>query len=369
MSDTRIQAVIAMGRQAARPQAPETLRFRINTGPERSRTSLVEVGSVPTGDVRWLWPHKFPIGKLSLLVGDPGRGKSLLALDLAARLSLGAPWPDGQPNPLPPSSTLLLSAEDDVADTVRPRLEALGADVRRIRSLRGLFEGGLRKGFQLPGDLPTLEQAVEDTPDVRLVVLDPLMAFLATGTANSNSALRALLATLQEMAERLGFAVLALTHLTKASGAAPLYRAMGSLALVAASRAVWTLWPDLDEPDRTYFVPLKCNLSPALHAHAYRIGPNPLNPKQPAIIWEPEPIPMALLAASTASPVPRQRDQQCVGWLRAVLKDGPVPSADIEEAASREGYGRNVLARAKRILGVFHEPAGLRGKWLCRLPD
>ena len=371
MSDTtNIQAVIAMGEVAARPTEPEIWRFKIDLGCEldEDRVALVEVSGVPAGDVRWLWPGKIPIGKLSLLVGDPGRGKSLLALDLAARLSLGSPWPDGQPNTLRPSSTLLLSAEDDVGDTIRPRLEAMGADVRYVRSMRGLFEGGIHKGFQLPKDLPTLEKAVTDTPDVRLVVIDPLMAFLSTGTANSNSALRALLATLQEMAERLEVAVLVLSHLTKATGASPIYRAMGSLALVAASRAVWTLWPDQDEPERTFFFPLKCNLSAALHAHAYRIVASPLNPKQPVLVWEPEAIHMALLSTSTANPMPRIKDQECVAWLRTSLKDGAAPSADLERAASEEGYGRTTFRRAKRILGVMTYRDGLREMWFCRLP-
>jgi hypothetical protein len=235
--------------------------------------------------------------------------------------------------------------------------------------MRGLFKGGVHKGFQFPDDLPALEQAVTGTPDVRLVVLDPLMAFLSTGTANSNSALRALVATLQEMAERLEFAVLALSHLTKASGVSPLYRTMGSLALVAASRAVWYLWPDLDAPERNFFMPLKCNLAAAMHAHAYRIVPSPTNPKQPVLVWEPEAIPMALLPTSTASPMARYRDQQCVAWLRALLKDGPAPAANIARAAAEEGFGRNVLCRAKRILGVLSRADGSGGAWHCRLPD
>ncbi|MBM4041620.1 MAG: AAA family ATPase [Planctomycetes bacterium] len=370
MSDaTAIEKVIEMGRIAARPVEPEIMRFTVNLGREESRPTVVEVSDVPAGDVRWLWPGKFPIGKISLVAGDPGRGKSLLALDLAARLSRGRVWPDGQANTLPPSSTLLLTAEDDVGDTVRPRLEALGADVRYVRSMRGLFSEGYYKGFQLPRDLPTLEEAVTETPDARLVVIDPLLAFLTTGTANSNSALRALLATLQEMAERLGFAVIAISHLTKSCGVSPLYRAMGSLALVAASRAVWTLWPDLDEPERTFFIPLKCNLSAALHAHAYRIAASPLNPKQPVVVWEPEPIPMALMATSTAHPVFRAKDHECATWLRDVLKGGPVPSTDLGKAAREEGFGRTVFRRAKNALRVVTYRDGAREMWFCRLPD
>ncbi len=116
-------------------------------------------------------------------------------------------------------------------------------------------------------------------------------------------------------------------------------------------------------------MPLKCNLSAALHAHAYRIVASPLNPKQPVLVWEPEAIPMALLSTSTANPMPRLRDQECAAWLRGLLETGPVPAADVESAAKEEGFGRNTLLRAKRVLGVLTERAEFTGGYTCKLPS
>ena len=330
---------------------------------------LFTIVDVQEEKVEWLWPGKLPIGKLSLLVGDPGRGKSLLSLDLAARLSAGRPWPDGQVNLRRPSSTILVSAEDDIADTIRPRLEAAAGDLCFVHALQGSRFMGMNRGFALPRDLDVLRAAVEQTPDVKLVVLDPLMAFLPSGTSTSNSALRTVAASLQDMAAELNFAVLAITHLTKSPAASPLYRAMGSLSLVAAARAVWTLWPDQDDARRTFFIPLKCNLSEALHALAYSLADSPVKPGYPCINWEPEAIPLALVPTSTANPVPRIRDQQCIAWLKKVLSQGAVPSKDLDHAAECEGFGRNVLRRAKAALGVNSYVEGVGSPWLCSLPN
>jgi hypothetical protein len=330
---------------------------------------IVRVHEVPAEDVAWLWPGKFPLGKISLLVGDPGRGKSLLALDVAARLSAQRPWPDGSPALLPPSSTILVSAEDDLADTIRPRLDAADADPAFIHLLRGVKGGPFdNAGFVLPRDRGMLRKAVEDIRDVRLIVLDPLVAFLTSSSATNNVALRTVLASLQCMAEEFSFAVLAISHLTKASAAAPIYRAMGSIGLVAAARAVWTLWPDADNHRRTFFVPLKCNLSEAVSALAYTIAVKPGDHPAPNLLWEANALPLALVSTSTAHPLPRLRDQQAIAWLADILKEGPVAATQVETAAGDEGFGRNVLRRAKAALNVITYPEEFGKQWLCRLP-
>ena len=88
--------------------------------------------------IEWLWPGRFALGKLTLLSGDPGLGKSFVTLDMAARISNGVPWPDSPTVPNPRGSVVLLSAEDDLADTIRPRLDAAGADVERITAIEGV---------------------------------------------------------------------------------------------------------------------------------------------------------------------------------------------------------------------------------------
>jgi hypothetical protein len=207
-----------------------------------------------------------------------------------------------------------------------------------------------------------------EIPDVRLVVLDPLVAFLTSSSATNNVALRTVLASLQCMAEEFSFAVLAISHLTKASAAAPIYRAMGSIGLVAAARAVWTLWPDPDDGRRSFFVPLKCNLAEALSALAYTIVLRPGEHPAPNLLWEPDALPLALVSTSTAHPILRLRDQQAIAWLAEILKEGPVAAAQVESAGTDEGFGRNVLRRAKAALNVITYPEEFGKQWLCRLP-
>src|SRR5437764_473259 len=138
------------------------------------------VRQVTTRPVSWLWPGRLALGKLATLDGDPGLGKSLVALDLCARLSTGRPMPDGSPGP-GAVNTLVLNAEDGVQDTTRPRLEALGADLGRVFVLRPEDELELR----LPRDMETLARLLRRTR-ARLLVLDPFVAFLDASAWASN---------------------------------------------------------------------------------------------------------------------------------------------------------------------------------------
>ncbi|HUT33009.1 MAG TPA: AAA family ATPase, partial [Planctomycetota bacterium] len=274
--------------------------------------------------VNWLWPGRVPMGKVTLLVGDPGQGKSLLALDVAARVTTGAAWPDqaepgasgegqgaggdGQsagggaldprasaldtPNPV--GSVVLMSAEDDVADTIRPRLEVAGGDIQRVTMLRAIGRPEMGAGelmFSLARDVKVLESVIRQLPDVRLVVLDPVSAYLVGADANSNAAIRAVLAPLKSVAEKTGVAVLAISHLTKKADAALLYRTMGSLAFVAAARAVWAVGPDRapaaapELAGRRLFLPVKCNLAGGVTGLAYRVVPSADDPEVPILAW------------------------------------------------------------------------------------
>jgi hypothetical protein len=173
--------------------------------------------------LRWLWPSRIPLGKLTLLIGDPGLGKSLLTADIASRVTRGRPFPDGAT--CESGSVIFLSAEDDAADTIRPRLDAAGADVSRVHTLEAvrvqLTDGSLtEKAFNLETDCAALEVALRKHPDVRLIVIDPISAYLGGVDSHSNAEVRGVLARLATLAAQHGVAVLCITHLRKSAGAA-----------------------------------------------------------------------------------------------------------------------------------------------------
>ncbi|HUT34476.1 MAG TPA: AAA family ATPase [Planctomycetota bacterium] len=326
-----------------------------------------DLSQVAPRGVGWLWPGRVPLGKVTLLVGDPGRGKSLLALDMAARISRGVPWPDASGGSAPLGRTVLLSAEDDTADTIRPRLDALGGDPSRVRVVRAVDweDGHGAEAFSLSRDLVALEAVIRQWSDTRLVILDPVSAYLGGAESYNNADIRRALAPVQDLAERTGVAVVAITHLTKRAGASVIYRAMGSLAFVSAARAVWAAVPDRDVPGRMLLVPVKCNLAGGVTGMAYRIVPHPDDPALPTVVWEPEPVAITADEAMAALPKPTPREE-AAEWLKQVLSMGPLPSAEVERQAREAGFALMTLRRAKWALGVipYREGAG----WMCRLP-
>jgi len=332
---------------------------------------LTRLGGVVPKAVRWLWPKRVPLGKVTLLVGDPGRGKSLLALDMAARVTRGAAWPDAASGSAPLGRVILLSAEDDVADTIRPRLEAAGGDPDRVVILHAIRKPGTgREGdllFSLLRDVEALEAAIRGCGEVRLVVLDPVSAYLGGVDSHSNADMRAVLAPLRGVAERTGVAVVAISHLTKRAEAAVLYRAMGSLAFVASARAVWAVGPDREAAGRLLFLPVKCNLAAGVTGMAYRIVPSAQSEAVPVLAWEAEPLEMTAQEAFALGDMVT-RLEQAAAWLEGLLSAGPRPVREVERLAHDAGFRSETLKRAKRALGILARHRGFGSPWVWGLP-
>jgi putative DNA primase/helicase len=326
---------------------------------------LVNLADVTPRDVRWLWPGRIPLGKLTLIAGEPGQGKSFLTLDIAAHVTTGNSWPDLPNGSNPRGSVVLLSAEDDVEDTIRPRLDASGADVRYVTALQGIEYGSngngnpKRRCFNLECDLPALEQALDARADCRLIVIDPVSAFVGGRDSHKNSEIRGLLAPLADLAGRRGVAVVAVTHLNKAAGIRAMHRVTGSLAFIAAARAGWLVTIDKNDPKRRLLLPIKNNLAADVSGLAYAIIDG-------ALAWERGPVSVTADDALADDP-PRdgrtQRDE-AVDWLRELLADGPLDQADVTEAAKANGFTSSTLRRAKAKAGVKSTKRG-NGKDAC----
>src|SRR6266851_5922168 len=184
--------------------------------------------------VNWLWPGRLAWGKLAILDGDPDQGKSLVTLDLCARLSTGRPWPDGSDSP-GPANSIVFNSEDDDETTIIPRLQALGADLGRVY----VHDRDEPEPLCLPGSLASLEQDICLT-GAKLVVLDPIVSFLDRRSASGGDAnIRRALMPLANLAHRYQCVMLMIRHLIKVGWSRALYRGAGSIAFVGVSRSAW----------------------------------------------------------------------------------------------------------------------------------
>jgi len=333
----------------------------------------VRLADVQPELLRWLWPGRIALGKLTLLCGDPGLGKSFVTLDLAARVSSGTAWPDLPLLPNPSGSVVLLSAEDDLADTIRPRLDAAKADAGRIvavQAVRRILVTGQTQDdyFDLTEDLPALEAAIKQMSDCRLVIIDPLTAYLGKTDSHKNAEVRAVLARLFELAARRKVAVLAVTHLNKANTLPAIYRAMGSLAFVAAARAVWAVVRDEDDETgrRRLFVPVKNNLGADETGLAYALEPVGQTAR---VRWESDPVNIraddALDGGGRKARAEHDARQFVIDTITA--NGGDMLSDDLSAAAEAEGISERTLRRAKKAVVESYKEKGRGGQWRCRL--
>lgn len=330
---------------------------------------IVRMSDVRPQPVDWLWPGRFALGKLTLIAGDPGLGKSFVTLDMAARVSRGRGWPDARGVPTTPGGVVLLSAEDSVADTIRPRLDAAGADLDRIVVLDAIRSGKSARTFDLSCDLPALEEAIRSVEGCRLVVIDPVTAYLGGVDSHKNADIRGLLAPLGAIAERHRVAVVAVTHLNKSQGGPAIYRAMGSLAFAAAARAAWAVSKDAADPSRRLLLPIKNNIAPDTGGLAYRIEPRGVD-GCPAVAWEPDPVNVSAdeaLAGDRKEGGGRSERDDAAAWLRDYLADGPKLAQDVLRESKAAGFSKRTIDRAKAPAGVRPRKEAFSGGWVWEL--
>lgn len=324
---------------------------RPNVGTQ-NHLRCVSLAEIEAKQVQWLWAGRIPLGKLTLLCGDPGLGKSYITLDVAARVSTGQAWPDDAPA-FGPATVLVLAAEDGLADTVKARLTAANADQSLIRVITPVEEemADTSAHLNLGRDCQRLEQFAHEH-DVRLIIIDPITAYMGEKNANASAEVRALLQPLATLASKCNCAVLAVTHLNKNSDeGSTLYRALGSIAWTAACRMVWAVRGSHSEPDRT-LLPVKSNLAPMHSKISFRIGDD-------GVVWG------ATEQCEPASlgPAEEGAEDKAVRFLREWLQGGPLPATEMMDLAATEGISKRTLARAKSRAGVRSRKIGAEWEW------
>jgi putative DNA primase/helicase len=338
---------------------------RIEPPPRDGEPVLVCMGDVQPETVRWLWHGRLPLGRLSLLVGRPGEGKSFATIDWAARVSTGSDWPDGLACEC--GSVLLVSAEDDPGDTIRPRLDAHGADASRVHLLSAVNRRGengrLVEAVFTLADLDPLRQSVERIGDVRLIVIDPIGSYIGGRIdAHRDNEVRSVLAPLAALAQQCGAAVVLVAHQRKAAATHADDLVLGSRAFTGIARSVLHLIRDPENDDRRLLLPGKTNLSMPAPGLAFAIRGEPTR-----LEWEPGTVNLSaseVLAAGKGGA--GSAKYGAAEWLRDELSNGPVPSKELQERAKADGIAWKTVRSVKDLVGAHPTRKGFgpKGRWV-----
>lgn len=347
--------------------------------PPAATIEIVTMSEVEPKAIEWVWPGRVARRKLTLIAGDPDLGKSQVGLDIAARGSTANEWPDGGYAPL--GRALILSAEDAIDDTLRPRLEAAGANLDRVHAVRSVLRkdqhNNLKEAtFSLQTDLDALGAKIMELGDVNFVMIDPITAYLGDKLdTHQTAAVRSVMAMADRFGHKYNVAVFGVTHPPKSvQGSKAIHAVTGSLAFVAAARIVLLAIKEDEEPDgRKLLLPVKNNIAARPDGLAYRLVQRIVSRDIVAsyAVWDSGAITKTAneaLADAAESIQTHNALREAKAFLRDVLSNGPMLKTAIEDAADGAGISERTLRRAKTDLKIIAEKQEFTGPWQWRLP-
>lgn len=317
---------------------------------------IICMDDIETKEVEWLWYPYIPYGKLTIVQGDPGEGKTTMVLQLAALLTQGAGLPgndnvkdgSGANPPTEPVNVIYQTAEDGLADTVKPRLVAAGADCRKV-----LVIDESSNNLSLTDE--RIEQALRDT-GARLLILDPLQAYLGSRVdMHRANEIRPVMKRIGDLAERYRCAIILIGHMNKSSGSKSTYRGLGSIDFQATARSVLVVGRVKDDPSLRVMAHDKSSLAPEGKSIAFRLD------EEYGFRWEGvcDITVDELLSGDTKG----QKLKQAKAFLSEMLNDGSSLQKDIEEAARRQGIRSKTLRNAKQEMNIGSKKIGSRWYW------
>ena len=317
----------------------------------KKELKLINMADVAVEQVRWIWRPYFPQGKLTIVQGDPCEGKTTFILALVALLTKGDPLP-GEELRREPVRVIYQTTEDGLADTIKPRLLASGADCSKV-----IVIDESEQGLTLSDE--RLEKAIKET-GARIIILDPLQAYLG-GDVDMHRAneVRPVLSRLASIAEKTGSAIVLIGHMNKAQGTKSSYRGLGSIDFRAAARSVLLIGRTKENPELRIAAHDKSSLAPAGKSIAFEIADGG------AVLWKGfcETTVDELLSGNANV---QTKTMQAEELLREMLKK-PTPAVEVYNKAKSLGIGERTVKAAKRNVGVV--AARVSGHWVWSLPE
>jgi putative DNA primase/helicase len=380
MADKAVEEIMARVLGAKKHELVEATVTHLPPPDGLERTSAADID---VRSITWMWPGRFAIGKLGLIGGMPDMGKGLVGAFIAAAVTASVDLPCGE-GKTPQGNVIWFSAEDDIEDTVVPRLIAAGAELQRVHIIKNMREGGKERTFSLVTDLPELRKTIERIGNVVLIIIDPMSAYVGVGKVNTSSTtdVRGFLTPLTQMAADLQIAVIGIMHFNKkADVTSAMLRIADSLAYVAAARHVYVVIEDPNVEGRRLFVKAKNNLAPDKAALPYVIGVNPkvghdeaasTDIAAPYVIWGNELVTVtaneAMQAAADGGRSASAK-REAEDFLRDRLEGRSVKTKEIEDEAKAHGISTSALRRARKALGVkTWKDRKADGDWYLELP-
>lgn len=319
--------------------------------------------------VHWLEPGRIAMGKLNMIAGDPGLGKSFMTLELAARASRGEIGSAcGQ--------VVIMSAEDDPNDTLQPRLRNMCANLNNIHFIEGIRRGNGEFIDQpmLDQDIERLQELIEDHHPVSLIIIDPISAYMGKADSNNNAEVRTVLANLAALAQRTGAAVVCVSHLNKdnGSGKKAVYRTMGSLAFTAAARTVQLVTKyqttdgqnDPNAREKRIVSMVKNNLGKILPARVYIL-------RDPGICtWLDEEVDVdadIFANGKVTFDAPETKIDHAVALLQDELRMGERPAGELLQIAKDHGISKTQMTEARQLLCVTSRKT--KAGWVWSMPE
>ena len=314
---------------------------------------LITMRDVETEHVRFLWEPYIAYGKITIVQGDPGDGKTTMMLAIAAAVTRGESIAEGGGNAaLLPSDVIFQTAEDGLADTIKPRLEQLGADCALVHVI-----DEEDKSLSLVDE--RIEAAIIRT-NAKLFILDPLQAYMGGADMNGTGGVRPLMKQLAVVAESTGAAIVLIGHLNKSGGGKSLYRGLGSIDIPAAARSVLTVGrlANTDENTRA-FIQTKSNLAPTGKQQSFGLDP------VSGFRWlgDCDVTIDELLDGKKAEKGASQLDL-AKAFIKGLLAHGDVSAADVFTKGSDAGFPEATMKRAKSDLGVKSVKRGNEWFWV-----